>query len=136
MASDVKEERLVARRKRVETKLAALRREAAGEQVQENEEVRDPEAERKSRCSATGAGRIGILRPPPLTTIHQYPPPSPLPPPSPVSLPSPRHQVVLSEQRLEKLVSDGTQLVSNVVVAGDSKEVQHRVEEEEALQAR
>ena len=38
--------------------------------------------------------------------------------------------------RLEKLVTDGSQLVSNVSVAGDSKEVLRRQEEEEARKAR
>ena len=37
---------------------------------------------------------------------------------------------------MEKLVTDGSQLVSNVSVAGDSKEVLRRQEEEEARKAR
>ena len=40
-------------------------------------------------------------------------------------------QIEKSERRLEKLVTDGTQLVSNVRVAGDSKEASRKQEEEE-----
>jgi len=47
-----------------------------------------------------------------------------------------RQQEERSALRLEKLVADGSQLVSNVAVAGDSKEVLHRQEEEEARKAR
>ena len=41
-----------------------------------------------------------------------------------------------SEQRLEKLVTDGTTLVTNVKVAGDSKEVTRRQDEDDAKKAR
>lgn len=47
-----------------------------------------------------------------------------------------RQQEEKSGLRLEKLVTDGSQLVSNVAVAGDSKEVLRRQEEEEARRAR
>lgn len=47
-----------------------------------------------------------------------------------------RQQEEKSGLRLEKLVTDGSQLVSNVSVAGDSKEVLRRQEEEEARKAR
>ncbi len=47
-----------------------------------------------------------------------------------------RKQMDKSELRLEKLKTDGTQLVTNVAVAGDSKEMQRREEEEEARKAR
>lgn len=45
-------------------------------------------------------------------------------------------QVYTSKMRLEKLSTDGTQLVTNVAVAGDSKEMAHRFEEDEAKRAR
>ena len=45
-------------------------------------------------------------------------------------------QTKKSEIRLEKLITDGTTLVTNVKVAGDSKEVTRRREEEEAKRAR
>lgn len=41
-----------------------------------------------------------------------------------------------SEVRLEKLVTDGTTLVTNVKIAGDSKEVARRQDGEEAKKAR
>ena len=41
-----------------------------------------------------------------------------------------------SELRLDKLGTDGTELVTNVVVAQDAKEVTQRHEEEEARNAR
>ena len=47
-----------------------------------------------------------------------------------------RQQEEKSGLRLEKLVTDGSQLVSNVAVAGDSKEVLRRQEEEETRRAR
>lgn len=47
-----------------------------------------------------------------------------------------RQQEEKSGLRLEKLVTDGFQLVSNVAVAGDSKEVLRRQEEEETRRAR
>ena len=123
--SDNKEERLAARKRRVQVgtprpallhlqvhlglcctnpiavifsqvRIEAMRRAAAGEQPQgEDKEVEDPERDRKSQ-----------------------------------------HQVEHSMLRLEKLVWDGTQLVTNVATAGDSKEVQRRQEEEEARRAR
>lgn len=94
--SDIKEERIAARRKRVEMKLEAARQEALGVEPRGEEEANtDPERERKSR-----------------------------------------KQVDKSELRLEKLSTDGTQLVTNVAIAGDSKEVQRRQEEEEARKAR
>lgn len=45
-------------------------------------------------------------------------------------------QIQKSEVRLEKLATDGTTLVTNVKVAGDSKEVSRRQEEEETRRAR
>ena len=45
-------------------------------------------------------------------------------------------QTEKSDLRLEKLVTDGTQLVTNVSVAGDSKEVLRRQEEDEAKKSR
>ena len=47
-----------------------------------------------------------------------------------------QQQVEHSMLRLEKLACDGTQLVTNVAMAGDSKEMQRRQEEEEARRAR
>lgn len=38
--------------------------------------------------------------------------------------------------RLDKLSTDGTTLVTNVKVAGDSKEVSRRLDEDEAKRAR
>lgn len=50
--SDVKEHRLAARRQRVKEKLEAVRLEAMGQaEVKEQEEVKDPEKERQSRCA-------------------------------------------------------------------------------------
>lgn len=94
--SDNKEERIAARRQRVEARIEAARRAAMGEEPRSTEEEpSDPERERRSW-----------------------------------------RQVEKSELRLEKLKTDGTQLVSNVAVAGDSKEVERRREEEEARKAR
>ncbi len=45
-------------------------------------------------------------------------------------------QTLMSNVRLEKLSTDGTQLVTNIAVAGDSKEVSRRMEEDEARRAR
>ena len=45
-------------------------------------------------------------------------------------------QTLMSNVRLEKLSTDGTQLVTNITVAGDSKEVSRRMEEDEARRAR
>jgi len=45
-------------------------------------------------------------------------------------------QIVKSEQQLDKLVTDGTTLVTNVKVAGESKEVSRRQEEDEAKKSR
>ena len=45
-------------------------------------------------------------------------------------------QIAKSKQRLEKLVTDGTQLVTNVAVAVDAREISRRQEEEEARKAR
>lgn len=45
-------------------------------------------------------------------------------------------QIKQSEVRLEKLVTDGTTLVTNVKVAGDSKEVSRRLEEDEERKSR
>ena len=47
-----------------------------------------------------------------------------------------KKQVEESTQRLEKLTSDGTQLVTNVLVAGDAKEVQRRLDEDETKKTR
>ena len=47
-----------------------------------------------------------------------------------------KKQVEESSQRLEKLTSDGTQLVTNVLVAGDAKEVQRRLDEDETKKTR
>jgi len=47
-----------------------------------------------------------------------------------------KKQVEDSTQRLEKLTSDGTQLVTNVLVAGDAKEVQRRLDEDETKKTR
>ncbi len=57
-------------------------------------------------------------------------------PPDPELERKSRKQTEKSELRLEKLKTDGTQLVTNVVVAGDSKEVQRGEEEEEGRKAR
>ena len=45
-------------------------------------------------------------------------------------------QIVKSKQRLEKLATDGTQLVTNVAVAVDAREVGRRQEEDEGGKAR
>ncbi len=45
-------------------------------------------------------------------------------------------QTLSSDVRLEKLSTDGTQLVTNIAVAGDSKEVGRRNEEEDSRRAR
>ena len=45
-------------------------------------------------------------------------------------------QIAKSKERLKKLISDGDQLVSGVVVAGDSREVARRYEEDEMGKAR
>ncbi len=45
-------------------------------------------------------------------------------------------QTLMSNVHLDKLSTDGTQLVTNIAVAGDSKEVSRRMEEEEAQRAR
>ena len=47
-----------------------------------------------------------------------------------------KKQMEDSKQRLDKLISDGTHLVTNVRAAGDSKEVQQRAEEDEAKKTR
>lgn len=47
-----------------------------------------------------------------------------------------KKQMEDSKQRLDKLISDGTQLVTNVKVAGDAKEVQRRTEEDESKKTR
>ena len=47
-----------------------------------------------------------------------------------------RQQVDKSSLRLDKLSTDASELVSNVVVAEDAKEVQYRQEQEEARNAR
>lgn len=47
-----------------------------------------------------------------------------------------RQQVENSELRLDKLSTDGSELVSNVMVAEDAREVQYRQEQEEARKAR
>ena len=47
-----------------------------------------------------------------------------------------KKQMEDSKQRLDKLISDGTQLVTNVKVAGDAKEVQRRVDEDESKKTR
>lgn len=47
-----------------------------------------------------------------------------------------RQQVEKSELRLEKLCTDGSELVSNVIVAEDAREVQYRQEQEDARKAR
>jgi len=47
-----------------------------------------------------------------------------------------KKQVEESKQRLDKLTSDGNQLVTNVKVAGDAKEVQRRLEEDESKKTR
>lgn len=45
-------------------------------------------------------------------------------------------QIKKSEVRLDKLVTDGTTLVTNVKVAGDFKNVMRRQDENEAKRAR
>lgn len=45
-------------------------------------------------------------------------------------------QVEKSALRLDKLTTDGSELVSNVVVAEDAREVQCRLEQEEARKTR
>uniref|UniRef100_H3BBN8 Dynein regulatory complex protein 1 n=1 Tax=Latimeria chalumnae TaxID=7897 RepID=H3BBN8_LATCH len=47
-----------------------------------------------------------------------------------------RKQIEDSRQRLTKLQRDGTELVSNIQVAGDSREAQRRIEQEEARRQR
>ncbi len=45
-------------------------------------------------------------------------------------------QIAKSKERLKKLISDGNQLVSGVIVAGDSREVTRRFEEDETKKSR
>lgn len=45
-------------------------------------------------------------------------------------------QIEFSRQRLKKLESDGTQLVTNIRVAGDARESQRRAEYEESARIR
>ncbi len=45
-------------------------------------------------------------------------------------------QIKKSEVRIEKLITDGTTLVTNVKVAGDSREVTKRQDEDEGKKAR
>lgn len=47
-----------------------------------------------------------------------------------------RQQVEKSELRLDKLCTDGSELVSNVIVAEDAREVQYRQEREDVHKAR
>lgn len=47
-----------------------------------------------------------------------------------------RKQIEDSRLRLTKLKSDGTELVTNIRVAGDARESQRRLEEEEAKRQR
>lgn len=45
-------------------------------------------------------------------------------------------QIAKSKERLKKLITDGKQLVSGVIIAGDSREVTRRIEEDEFKKAR
>ena len=45
-------------------------------------------------------------------------------------------QIELIRQRLKKLETDGTQLVTNIRVAGDARESQRRTEYEESTRVR
>ena len=45
-------------------------------------------------------------------------------------------QVDVSEKRLEKLLGDGFELVTNVKVAGNTREMQHRLQEADNKHAR
>ena len=45
-------------------------------------------------------------------------------------------QTLTSNVRLEKLSTDGMQLVTNIAVAEDSKEMDRRLDEEDAKRAR
>lgn len=45
-------------------------------------------------------------------------------------------QIAKSKERLKKLITDGKQLVSGVIIAGDSREVTRRMEEDEFKKAR
>ena len=47
-----------------------------------------------------------------------------------------KQQVETSRKRLVKLKSDGMELVTNVRVAGDAREMQHRLEDAESKHAR
>lgn len=94
--SDSRDERIQQRRERVKARMEAARREAKGEQLQnDDDEEKDVEKDRRSK-----------------------------------------KQMEDSKQRLDKLISDGTQLVTNVKVAGDAKEVQRRMEEDESKKTR
>ena len=47
-----------------------------------------------------------------------------------------KQQVETSRKRLTKLKNDGMELVTNVRVAGDAREMQHRLEDAESKHAR
>ena len=80
-----REERIAARRQRIQARIEAERRAALGKPSEEEVVNKDPSQERKSK-----------------------------------------KQIEESRKRLDKLISDGTQLVTNVKVAGDAREIQRR----------
>ena len=80
-----REERIAARRQRIQARIEAERRAALGKPSEEEVVNKDPSQERKSK-----------------------------------------KQLEESRKRLDKLISDGTQLVTNVKVAGDAREIQRR----------
>ena len=93
--SDVREERIAARRLRIRAKIEAEKRVTLGEPIEEFDENTNLESERRSK-----------------------------------------KQLRESYQRLDKLISDGNQLVSNVRVAGDAREIQRRHEAAEFRKTR
>ena len=109
-----KEERILARRRRVEAKLEAKRRTEAGEEPQE---VHDTQ---RTTCAH------------PALLFSQEVEEEVDEEKERVSW----KQVEKSSLRLDKLSGDGSELVSNVVVAEDAREVQCRQQQEEARNAR
>lgn len=110
-----KEARIAARRKRVLMKIEAQKRAAQGQEA----------------INVQYDRFLLMLNLPSIWCLQEY-----------ESKDDPEHhrasfkQSKKSQVRLEKLVTDGTTLVTNVKVAGDSKEVTRRQDEEEAKKAR
>lgn len=125
-----KEERIMARRRRVEAKLEAKRKVEAGEEPQEVS-VTNTQLDNQIACllyfrymffvqinhSCMHTAQVVEERVDPEKERKS------------------RQQVEKSELRLDKLSTDGSELVSNVRVAEDAREVQYRQEQEETRNA-